>query len=794
MILSFLKIAIRTLRRDVLLSAINIMGLAVGMCASLLILLYVRHEISFDQFHPLSEHTYRLTSKATMPGSATFMTPTALGVVAPALESHFPQVEHAVRIYQYGTTEIEYNKKRFTEIKFFWADSNFFKLFHFPLLTGDAATALARRNALVVSKSVADRIFGDENPVNKTVTMYGETYTITALVSDPPECSSIKFGMIGSFSSLSEPGSPDVTRRDGVSFFTYLAIAPQADNQSTHNAITKFTDSLSRIFFKDSGIALKTGLQPLANVHLNPMTSLEPERGGSMNSVIMFTSLAVIILLVAVVNYVNLFTVRGDRRAREIGLRKVVGANRLSVASQFIAESVLTALLSWLIAMPLTELLTVPFANLMSIELNERISTHGLLLTASLAGSVLTGVLAGAYPAFYLSRFQPGRVLKRGLSGKTRHGFLFQKILVTLQFSIAIFMIVSLGVMYFQVNYLKKKQYGFEKENVLVMKDLTKKIRKSYEALKGELLHNPDILMVTASQSYPGRFRSIQTSYPVDKTVDQAIKIHENRVQPGFCETLGIPVVEGNSFDAGSAADSNSALLNQAAVKALGLTNPVGSEIMVWKSRVRVAGVIADYHFLSLHNTIEPLVLTRYSPNISAIIIRIKKGADIENTMKFIADKSLSFDGIYEANINLLDKSLEQLYDSESRSNKLIEIGTLLALVLSLTGLFALSAFILQQRVKEVGVRKTFGATDNQVLGLLNTSFATWVLIAAIPAWPAAWLVMDNWLSRFSYTISHPYLLYPVAVLVTLLVALIATLSMSYRLSRMNPAEALRYE
>lgn len=793
MIFSYLKIAVRTLLRNKLLSLINIIGLTVGMTASLLILLYIRHETSFDLFHKNNNRVYRIVSEATMPGSRTFRAPTALGHVAPSLLRSVPQVENAVRLYQYGTTEIESDGKRFTELKFFWADSTFFQVFSFPLIAGDSAEALSAPNSLVISQRASNILFGTENPVHKTVKMYGKNYTITALAADPPETSSIKFDLIGSFSTLDEKGQPSAIERDGVSFFTFLLLRSDNNTDITRQKIIHHADSVSAAVFKNNGIKIKTTLQPFSEIHLNPEASFEPERSGNKANVIMFGSLALFILLIAVVNYINLFTVRGDRRAKEIGLRKVVGAHRSSIIGQFVGESILTTSIALVIAIAAVELLRKPFGQLMDVVFTESIISPALLITA-VSGAVVTGLVAGAWPAFYLSRFQPAVVLKSGLSGRTRHGYFFQKALVTFQFAIAMFMLISLGVMNHQISFLKNKSYGFNKENVLILKNLTSKIRDSYSSLKGEFMHSPGIVSVTASQSYPGQFRSIQTAYIEGQTPDEAIKIHENRVQPGYLETLGMTLTEGQSFDAASAADSGSAILNQAAVKALGLKQPVGSTVMIWKRKVKIAGVVSDYHFLSLHSTIEPLVLTRYSAYFDYIIVRTSPGADLKTTEAFLTQRLKETDPIYSPDIFYLDQSIRMLYDSEYRSSRLISIGTLLAVIISVTGLFALSAFILRQRIKEVGVRKTFGAGDGQILTLLNTSFAKWVVLAAIPAWPAAWMLMDNWLSGFSYTAPVPWHFYPLSLLITLVVALVTTIIMSFRMSRMNPAEALRYE
>jgi putative ABC transport system permease protein len=790
--MSFLKTSLRFFIKYPGHTAINIAGLSLGFTASLLIFLFVKHELGFDRFHEKNAFIYRIIGEAEMPSGQSFSAPTALGKIAPALKNEIPEIIEAVRIYRYGTSNIDMADKRYTEIKSFYADSGFFDIFSFPLLTGNPKKILTGPFEVVLSASLAQRLFGNESPIGQTIKVNETAHKIVGVAADAPANSSLKYEVILSFASVDRPEYRAI-ERDGVSFHTYLLFDRNADLHQVIPKVVTFCDTLSAQIFKGSGFSVSNKLQPITKTHLYPAGSFEPEPPGSRTNVLFFSVLSILILLIAVINYVNLFTAQGMLRNKEIGVKKTLGAIRSQLIRHFLGESLVITTVALFIALCLTELLRGPFSLMLGFTPDPVIMKPGIFLF-TLAAALFTGILAGLYPAFYLSALNPIHAIKGSPVTQGRGKNIFQKILITAQLSATILLVICIGVMNRQMKFLERKNLGFQPENVLVLKNLTGPTWLAYPQIKNELLQNPGILSVSASQSLPGKNRSVQSAYIDGQSADQSIQIHENRVQPDYLQTLGISLIEGKDFDAFSIADSQSVILNQTAVRMLGLEDPIGKKIWVWKRKTTIAGVVEDYHFFSLHSPIEPLALTRYSRYFSYIIIRIGENIPVQETLDLLTGILAKADSHYTPDYFFLDNSLQQLYQAERRSSRLMAFGTLLAFAIALFGLLALTSFLTLRKVKEVGIRKTLGASRLSILWLTTLPLLRLCLISFLIAAPGAFLIMNAWMAKFSYQAPYPWFVFPLSfILISLLSAATATFA-GFWLIRLNPADAIRHE
>lgn len=790
--MNFLKTSLRFFIKYPGHTAVNIAGLSLGFTASLLIFVFVKHELGFDRFHEKKDFIYRIIGEAEMPSGQTFSAPTALGQIAPALKAEIPEITEAVRIYRYGTSNIDVDDKRYTEIKSFYADSGFFRIFTFPLIIGNPQSILTGPFEVVLSESLSQRLFGAENPVGKTIRVNETSHRIAGVAADAPANSSLKFEVILSFASIDRPEYRAI-ERDGVSFHTYLLFDPNADLRVVAPKVISFCDTLSAQIFKGSGFNISNRLQPLIKTHLYPAGSFEPEPPGSRTNVLFFSALSLIVLLIAVINYVNLFTAQGMLRNKEIGVKKTLGAFRSQLIRQFLGESLVITFIAFFIALCLAEMLRDPFALLLSFKPGPVFLKPGNFLLM-MAAVLLTGIMAGLYPAFYLSALNPAQVIKglQPVQGQGRK--VFQKILITIQLAATILLVICIGVMNRQIQFLEKKKLGFQPQNVLVLKNLTGPAWLAYPQIKTDLLMNPGILSVSASQSLPGKVRSVQSAYIEGQSADQSIQMHENRVQPDYLQALGISLTEGKDFDAASTADSQSVILNQTAVKMLGLDDPIGKKIWVWKRKVIIAGVVEDYHFFSLHSPIEPLALTRYSRYFSYIIIRMGGNQPVTEIIEFISGVLAKADSHYTPDYFFLDDSFQQLYQTERRSSRLITYGTLLAFAIALFGLLALTSFLTLRRVKEVGIRKALGAGRLSILWLTSVPLLRLCAISFIIAAPGAYLIMNTWLTKFSYQAPYPWHIYPLSFLLVAVVSAATATFAGLSLIRLNPADAIRHE
>ena len=786
-----MKIAWRFLTRNKVYASINIIGLGMGFSVSLLLMIYVWHQLSYDKFHEYSESIYRLTVVGSMADEQVISSAVTTGHVADLLLEHVPEVKHAIRVRPYSGQEIHADERRFGGQIVHYADADFFEVFSFRLLVGNPKMALKEQFSVVLSEEAALRFFGRTDATGETMKINNLDFVVTGIMENMPTNSHLQTDIIASFASLIRP-EYNVVESDGVSFPTYVMIREGSCREEFSEKVIALADEFANDMFRPMGFTIEHGLQPLERIYLHSRFSMAQEETGDIRNVYVFSLLTLFVLLIAVFNFVNLMTAQSEKRAHEIGLRKVIGAGKKDLIKQFVGESVLVALLAFILALLINEWLIGPF----SIMLDESFSLvywqQPVILLGMIAFVVITGVLAGIYPAFYLSHYQPAAVLRGVNQGRGKPN-LFRKVLAGMQFAISIFLIASLLLIQKQVSYMKHRDLGFAREGVITLRSLTPQLIGSYDALVAELKQHPGVLNVTASQSIPGQSRSVQNAYRRDQDPTTAIMIHENRVQHGYLETFGMQLVHGRDFDPAMQTDRDAIIINETAAARLGLNDPIGEEIHVWYHSGRVIGVVADFNFRSLHHDIDPAAFTMYSDYFSQISIRYRPG-QMQEVMAHAQQVSESADPNYVFDYIFADQLFEQMYRQEERINQLITAAAILAIVISFMGLYALTSFTVAQKVKEIGVRKTFGASTMRiVLGLMG-DLSRWLLMGAILAIPLAWLVVEDWLQNFAFRIDllkHWYL-FLAAILMAGVVGSLAMIYQSVIAARANPVDSLR--
>ncbi|MEE4177096.1 MAG: ABC transporter permease [Bacteroides sp.] len=791
--LNYFRSAWRILKRNKAYSVINILGLGIGFSVASLLMIYVLHQLSFDRFHENADRIYRLTMEGSMNDGKLISADMTGGMVADFLLEEVPEVEQATRVYYSGRKTIMIEDQRFTGQTTAWVDSAFFRIFNFPLILGDSATAVKNPHSIVISERAAQRYFGKQDVLGQTLKLSGETYKITGVMKDMPINSHLQYDLLPSFSTLLKPES-NIVKRNGLSFRTYVLRREHADPESFRQKVVEITDQRINELFGPLGLTLKHDLQPLKDIYLYSSFTFSAGGTGDIMNVYIFSFLTFFILLVAVFNFVNLMTAQSEKRAREIGFRKVIGAGKKDLISQFIGESLLIAFLAFIVALLLNELLIGPFSEMLDEKFSLIYWKDPLFLAGIIGFVIVIGVLSGMYPALYLSRYQPIIVLK-GIQHGAGKGHALRKVLVSLQFSISIFLIASLLLVHKQVSFMKQKDLGFNREHVVSIENLTDPVRLSYQSLKAELMQNPSIKSITASQSVPGEDRSIQNCHLQGEDATSAIMIHENRIQHGYVQTFGMKIVEGRDFNPEMRTDTAAFIINETAVRKLALENPVGEDIVVNTMSGKIIGVVADYNFLSLHNEIDPLVLSMNQPSFYKISIRISPD-NIPGTLAYLSNKFEEIDPNYRFDYQFVDEMFQQMYQKEERVNKLITAAAVLAIIISFMGLFAITSFTVAQKIKEIGIRKTLGASVNSIVLKLFGELGRWLLIGNLIAWPVAFYVVSRWQSNFAFQIDlwKHWWLFVAATLMAGIVGSMAMLSQSISAARANPIDSLKTE
>lgn len=791
---NYVKIAWRIIQKNLGHSLVNIIGLGLGFSAAILMLIYVHHQLSFDRFHENSDRIYRFVIEGSMTDGKTISGALTLADTGPTVIEEIPEADHFTRFYFHGANEVVIDEKRFTDDRIAWVDSVFFSMFSFPLLHGNPETALLETNSIVLSQSVSKKYFEDTNPIGQVIKVGERDYQITAIMKDVPANSHLQFDMLASFHTL-ETADNNVVANQGISFATYLMMQPGTHYDDFATKIVHSADTYTNNIFNVHGIHISHALQPLSRAYLFSDFHFDNSgKIGDIRNVYVFSFLAFIVILVAVFNFVNLVTAQSEKRAREIGMRKVMGAVRKNLIAQFIGESLIITFLAFVFSLLLNELFIESFSALLDINLGLIYYQKPLMLVAILGFVVIIGIMAGFYPALYLSHYEPVHVLKGGIM-RTAGSNNLRKVLVVLQFTVSVFLISSVLLLNRQVQFMKHKDLGFDREHVISVQNLTPAIRSAYQSLKAELLQHPDIMSVTASQSVPGENRSLQNSFRQGDDPSTAVMMYENRVQQDFLQTFGMQIEEGRDFDQAMRTDTASFILNREAVRRLNLENPIGAKINVWQQSGTVIGVVSDYNFMSLRNDIDPLAITMYADWFNRISIRVTPGTTKE-TLQHTRNVFESADPNYVFDYFFVDEQFAKMYRKEEKTNTLITYASILAIIISFMGLYALTSFTVMKRVKEIAIRKTLGASVTNIMGLLFSELFRWLLIGNLIAWPLAYYTVTRWQENFAFRINiieHWYYFVLAGVLAAL-AGMFASIIQVVTAARTNPAVCLKAE
>ena len=805
MIHNYFKTAMRNFNRFKGYTLINILGLATGMACVILIMLYVQTELNYDTFHQNKDRIYRINFLSTNPQTGA-IGERAIGPyrLAEELKIDFPDFPHIIRFAPQDREMVEYGDHQYLERRLTFVDPEVFQVFSFPLLVGDPKEVLTDPYSLVITKKVAEKYFGKEDPLGKTLTIRDNEFAITGIMEEVPQLSQFRFDIMVSMNCAKQIFSRIVLENWGEGYcYTFAMIPPDKTPAGYETRLAGFIDEKLESWRPFSP---KLIMQPLTKLYLYSGDISEFEKGGDITYIYAFSSIALFILIIACINFMNLATARSTLRAKEVGLRKVVGSSRFQLISQFLFESTTLASISLLLAVGLVWMIMPYFRNLAEQQISLTSLGNVNMILGLIAVTLFVGVAAGSYPALLLSGFKPVHVLAGKIERGMKGGML-RKILVTFQFGASILLLVMTGVVYKQLDYCKSLDPGYDK-NQLVLIGTTLEMRSQYEQFQAELLSNPQIINAGASSRVPpGRLSSSLRARPEGIPEDQQRGMQTVWTDFDFIETMGFDVASGRSFSRDYPSDMREGfILNEAAVREIGWTNETAigktfgsSEITDWNSGQwqqrdgRVIGVLRDFHFESLKEKIIPTVYFVAPYMAWNYVIRIKADR-IPATIRFIEDKWQQFNPEAPFEYTFVDENFAELYKTEERQGKIFGIFALLAIFIACLGLVGLASFTAEQKKKEVGIRKVLGATSFNLVLMLSKEITGLVLIAFFIAVPSSWYIMDGWLQDFAYRVPIGFSIFLIAGILTLMIAWFTVGYQTARAAFKNPIESLRYE
>lgn len=784
MLKNYLKTALRSIIRNRLFTGINIAGLAVGMACFLLIFLWVRDELSYDRFHENKDELYLLNLKH--PGDLNgYGDPNAPFALAPVLANNFPEIAEYTRFlnlgskatcsFRYRPGNDESGEKMFYEDSVFLVDTSFFSMFSFPFIKGSPQTALTDPNSLVITDKIAEKYFGKEDPMGKVLNFNNrQNFTVTGVVRVPAN-SHLRFDII----------APMVNKRLNDWNWSDPSYILLKKNIPLQEFRAKIAGSFNRYYPNPLPGTFKLDILPLTENHLY---------FGRKIYVYIFSLIAVFILLIACINYMNLATASSANRAREVGIRKVVGANRQQVVKQFLGESVLLSVFSSIPALILASIF-LPFLNTLSgksLTLFSPANPYIILIPVGLA--IFTGIVSGSYPALFLTSYKPAQTLRASGRLRTNRSW-FRIISVVGQFVISILLIVCTTIVLKQLHYFQDKPLGFKTDYVLSV-PINGELLSGYNSYKNELLSNPGVLNVTAGQGAPFN-EDYKSGADWDGKDPQMVPIIRFSInQTGYMETFDMKVAAGRGFSEEFPSDRTNYMINEAAAKYMNMKEPVGERLRFWGREGRIIGVVKDFHHVSLHREILPQIFTinpAFYRNLKFVFIKISS-KNVPATIKHIKAVTGKFAPVYPFKYSFLDHEIGNLYHSEQRLGKIFSYSAFIAIFISCLGIFGLAAYRAEQRTKEIGIRKTFGASVTGIVALLAADFTKWVLVANVVALPIAGYAMHQWLRQFAYKTTMSVWIFLLSAFLALFIALAAVSYQSIKAALSNPVEALRYE
>ena len=782
MIWSYLKIALRTFKKHKSYSFINIVGLAIGITCSVLMLLWVQDELSFDRFHINAKEINRILLNPLE--AATTHEAVSPPILAGIMKETIPEVINAVRLTPHGRMLFTYQDKTFYENQGLLADPFFFEMFDFPFVKGDAVTAFKELRSLVITENLAMKYFGSENPIGKTISLNNSTdYTVTGVIQEVPSNSHLQFDYVRPFELFSTSGR-DLNNWGDVSFYTYVQLQKGSSIENVNNklkALVEKEDPAHNLYY----------LQPLTQIHLHSKFNFDFGTHGNIMYVYIFTAASLFVLLIACINFMNLATAKSGIRAKEIGMRKVVGAKKSDIIKQFYSESILSSLFALVLAVILVLLLLPAFNNLSGKELTFGLLENTRLLIGLLAIAVFTGLLSGSYPALFLSAFQPIKVLRGTLKSGAK-GSVFRKILVTTQFSLTIILIIGTMIISNQLSHIRGINLGYDGEQIVVL-PLRGIEAENFKSIKRELLQTPGVANITTTSSLPTNIGSGTSGAEWEgKDPEVRIQMQISAVDFDYLDTFKMEMAEGRFFSREFPTDVSNVVLNEAAIKAMGMESPLGKQFRSW-SKGQIIGVVKNFHYKSLHTEIEPLILLMNPEYISYACIRINT-ENVSGTIGFLEDTWKKFVPNFPFEYSFLDERLDNLYRAEERMGQVFKYFTLLGMFIACLGLFGMASFSAEQRTKEIGIRKILGASVPNVVSLLSKEITKLVLISNLIAWPIAYFIMNRWLQSFAYRTKIGIWVFLGSAVIALAIAFLTVSYQSTKAALINPADALHYE
>ncbi|MCF7792826.1 MAG: ABC transporter permease [Candidatus Cloacimonetes bacterium] len=805
MIKNYFKIAFRNIWKNKTYSAINIIGFAIGLASCLLILLFVNNEISFEKMHKNGDNIYRIAVNLSH-GDNKIPFASVMPPLAPALEEEFPEVIDAVRIRQMQPDyQFEYDNRELGEMDVVFTESSFFDIFSFELISGDKQDVLTEPFSIVISQQTAEKYFGNEFIVGKTLSdENGNIFTITGIMEKPATNTQMDFDVLASYSSLKAMGMySEQWGQFGTDHVYILAdenLIPEEFEAKLPDLVLKKTNSAMA-----SMIILM--VQPFKEIYFYSHINNEFSPSGDIDQVYLFSAIAFLIMLIACLNFMNLSTARSAHRSKEVGMRKVFGSNKSQLIRQFLSESILITLISVVLGLIIFSFLYPELNNFIGRELSVNYLKNPLTILVILVLAVIVGILAGLYPAFFLSRFKPISAIQ-ARSGKAKT--LFRKIMVITQFTIAISLIIITITVFKQISYVKNVDLGFDKENKLIIP--TPDSGQNTEILKEEVLKIPGVEMATSCFAPPGSGGALVmnavTDDGDDETPPEGMMINALTCDYDYIPLFDLELVEGRNFDPDIASDKNMAvIINEAAVKEFGLQNPIGAEfdlpigggsqtmnVNEELPRPEVIGVLKDFHYRSLREEISPVALFMENTYFQNVIIKYSDNTDLPELIGKVKTEYQKLFPNEEFDYSFVDEEYNQLYNAEEKMGKLFFFFSILIIFVACLGIFGLASFLSEQRNREIGIRKVLGSTTTGVVKLLTTDFVKWVLVANLIAIPIAWYAMDKWLQNFAYRTVMSVWIFILSGVIILLIALFTISTQTIKAANLNPVETLKYE
>ena len=790
MIKNYFKIAIRNILRNKFFSAINVLGLSIGLCCCLMLFLFVKHELSYDNFIENSDSIYRLWLHNEMNENVMDFPITSLPY-GPTLVKDFPEVENMARISNMQGGSFSNKEKEIQGVDFLYADTSFLEIFNVKNISGNIETALEVSNSLVLTETLAKKLFEKEDPIGKTVRLNNsQNLMVTAVIESFPDNSHLSFeALLPMENRLSDPNS--FKGWDGnFSFYTYILLNKSAN---ADELAAKFPDLMEEHVNKKGrqyGSITDLNIRNIKDIHLYSNTPYELNPGGNLSNIYIFSAVAFFILIIACINFMNLSTARSLKRAKEIGIRKVLGSFRSKIIWQFLGESIFLCSIAMVFTLILIEIFQPYFNHFTGLSLSLYNSSNRLLLIVLPLVIVLVGIIAGSYPAFFMSNFNPLKVLK-GNNKKSNSKINFRNILVVLQFLISAVLIISTIIIFQQVNFLNKKDIGYKKDGLMYVHLMNETQQKAFKSLKYELSNLVGIENVTGSSALPVGGITQNGYMPEGK--EKPMMLHLLEADNNFINTFKMEIIDGRNFSYDFKTDKTKFLINQTAAKKIGWKQALDKTI-IRDTIYKVIGVVKDFHFAPLHTEIAPLIISLIPENEVGVMTIRMNSENILQTIeavetvwkKTLPDQTFSY--------HFLDKRFENTYVEEARFGTIFLSFTFLAIFIACLGLMGLSAYMAEQRTKEIGIRKVLGASENVIFKLLSKKYIALVLIANLIAWPIVWFWVTQWLENFAYSIKLSVFPFAWALVISILISLIIIYVQTSKVANSNPVDALMYE